>query len=308
MNNRKLIVLSAIIFPCYLISAEPSAFGAGDLSNPTPYGLTSTEATILETKKNLNKIVVKSNNQANEVDSLRERIDGLQTIIEGLSLSSRENKLKIKSLNDEYTLQRNNNSEYDKRITESVQENSKDIEKIKLQISEMSKIIDQINASYITKEEFNNLVNDVNKFKDLVAKELKTGVKPSTKKDKSENLSNTEIETKAKDLYNKKNYNESIEYYKDLIAKNYKPAYSHYMVGEIEYYRNNYAEAIAYFKKSASLYSKASYMSTLMLHTAISMDKSGDKKNAKTFYDAIISQYPDSNQAKIAKSKLNSIK
>lgn len=308
MNNRKLIVLSAIIFPCYLISAEPSAFGAGDLSNPNPYGLTSTEATILETKKNLNKIVVKSNNQANEVDSLRERIDGLQTIIEGLSLSSRENKLKIKSLNDEYTLQRNNNSEYDKRITESVQENSKDIEKIKLQISEMSKIIDQINASYITKEEFNNLVNDVNKFKDLVAKELKTGVKPSTKKDKSENLSNTEIETKAKDLYNKKNYNESIEYYKDLIAKNYKPAYSHYMVGEIEYYRNNYAEAIAYFKKSASLYSKASYMSTLMLHTAISMDKSGDKKNAKTFYDAIISQYPDSNQAKIAKSKLNSIK
>lgn len=306
MNNRKLVVLSAIIFPCYLISAEPSAFGAGDLSNPNPYGLTSTEATILETKKNLNKIVVKSNNQANEVDSLRERIDGLQTIIEGLSLSSRENKLKIKSLNDEYKLQNNNNSEYDKRITEALQENSKEIEKIKLQISEMSKIIDQINTSYIKKEEFNSLVNDVNKFKDLVAKELKTGVK--SKKTKSENLSNTEIETKAKDLYDKKKYDESIEYYKDLITKNYKPAYSHYMVGEIEYYKNNHAEAIAYFKKSASLYSKASYMPTLMLHTAISMDKSGDKKNAKTFYDAIVTQYPDSNQAKIAKSKLNSIK
>lgn len=306
MNNRKLIVLSTIIFPFYLISAEPSAFGAGDLSNPNPYGLTSTEATILETKKNLNKIVVKSNNQANEVDSLRERIDGLQTIIEGLSLSSRENKLKIKSLNDEYILQNNNNGEFDKRITEALQENSKEIEKIKLQISEMSKVIDQINTSYITKGEFNSLVNDINKFKDLVAKELKTGIK--SKKTKSENLSNSDIETKAKDLYDKKHYDESIEYYKELVAKNYKPARSHYMVGEIEYYRNNYAEAIAYFKKSASLLNNASYMPTLMLHTAISMDKSGDKKNAKTFYDAIITQYPDSNQAKIAKKKLSSIK
>jgi TolA-binding protein len=89
---------------------------------------------------------------------------------------------------------------------------------------------------------------------------------------------------------------------------NYKPAQSHYMVGEIEYYRNNYAEAIAYFKKSATLYSKASYMPTLLLHTAISMEKTGDKKNAEVFYDAVIAQFPDSTQADSAKKKLGSIK
>ncbi|OHE01989.1 MAG: hypothetical protein A2513_08510 [Sulfurimonas sp. RIFOXYD12_FULL_33_39] len=307
MNTRNLIVSLTIIFPYYLIGAEPSAFGAGDLSNPNPYGLTSTEATILETKKNLNKIVVKSNNQANEVDSLRERIDGLQTIIESLSSSSRENKLKVKSLTDEYTLQRNNESEYSKRIAESLQDNSKEIEKIKLQIIEMSKIIDQISSTYILKTEFNALVSDVNKFKDLVAKELKTG-NTKSKKTKNENMSTSEIESKAKSLYDKKQYDESLEYYKDLIAKNYKPAYCHYMVGEIEYYKNSYAEAIAYYKKSASLFNKASYMPTLMLHTAISMDKTGDKKNAKIFYDAVVSQFSDSSQAKIAKSKLSSIK
>ena len=76
-----------------------------------------------------------------------------------------------------------------------------------------------------------------------------------------------------------------------LIEKKYKPARSHYMIGEMNYYRKNYSEAIAYFKKSASLYAKASYMPTLMLHTAVSMEKTGDKKNAKSFYKGIISKY-----------------
>ncbi len=297
MNKSNIIALLAVILPYHLISAEPSAFGAGDLNNPNPYGLTSTEATLLETKKDLRKVVVKSNNQANEVDSLRERIDGLQTVIEAISSSTRENKLKLKSLEDE----KNNNSEYDKRIAESIQANSKEIEKINLQISEISKLIDSINTSYVTKEEFNSFVNSTNKVKDS---------KNSTKQKKSQNsdMSDSEIETKAKELYDKKLYGESLEYYKQLIEKNYKPANAHYMVGEIEYYRKNYSDAIAYFKKSATLHSKASYMPTLMLHTAVSMEKSGDKTNAKVFYDAIITQFPDSTHAETAKKKLSSMK
>lgn len=309
MNNSKIIALLAIILPSYLLSAEPSAFGAGNLNNPNPYGLSSTEATLLETKKNLQKVVVKSNNQANEVDSLRERIDGLQTIIETISSTSRENQLKLKSNENEMSLQRDNKSEYDKRVMESIQVNSKDIEKINLQLAEISKLIDVINKNYITKNEFNSLVNDVNKFKDLIAKELKTPVKAkSTQSTQNKELSTAEIDTKAKDFYDKKLYKESITLYKELVEKNYKPAYSHYMVGEIEYYSNNYSEAIAYFKKSATLYDKATYMPTLLLHTAISMEKSGDKKNAEIFYGAVKSQYPESKQADIAKKKLSSIK
>lgn len=309
MNNSKIIALLAIILPSYLLSAEPSAFGAGNLNNPNPYGLSSTEATLLETKKNLQKVVVKSNNQANEVDSLRERIDGLQTIIETISSTSRENQLKLKSNESEMSLQRDNKSEYDKRVMESIQVNSKDIEKINLQLAEISKLIDVINKNYITKNEFNSLVNDVNKFKDLIAKELKTPVKAkSTQSTQNKELSTAEIDTKAKDFYDKKLYKESIALYKELVEKNYKPAYSHYMVGEIEYYSNNYSEAIAYFKKSATLYDKATYMPTLLLHTAISMEKSGDKKNAEIFYGAVKSQYPESKQADIAKKKLSSIK
>ncbi|HUH43355.1 MAG TPA: tetratricopeptide repeat protein [Sulfurimonas sp.] len=302
MKSCRVVALFAITLYTHLLSAEPSAFGAGDLNNPNPYGLSSTETTLLETKKNLQKVVVKSNNQANEVDSLRERIDGLQTIIENISATSRENKLKLKSQEDGV----NNKSEYDKRVAESIQVNSKDIEKINLQLAEISKLIDRINKTYVTKDEFNSLVSDVNKFKDLLAKELK--IAPKSKNIQSKELSNAEIDTKAKDFYNKKLYKESRELYKELISKSYKPAYSHYMVGEIEYYTNNYSEAIAYFKSSATLYDKATYMPTLLLHTAISMEKSNDKKNAKIFYNAVMSQYPDSSQAGIAKKKLSSIK
>jgi len=303
MNSSKIIALLAVILPHYLISAEPSAFGAGDLNNPNPYGLTSTEATLLETKKNLQKVVVKSNTQANEFDSLRERVDGLQTIIESINTSTYDNKLKIKSLEDA----NNRKNEYDKRVIESVQVNSKDIEKINLQIIEISKLIDIINHSYVKKDEFNSLVSDVNKLKDLMVKDSGTKSK-TTAKTQDTNLPNAELEKKAKDLYDKKLYSESIELYKSLAEKNYKPALSHYMVGEIEYYKKNYADAIAFFKKSASLNAKADYMPVLMLHTAMSMEKTGDKKNAAVFYDAVISQYPQTEHAKTAKSKLNSIK
>ncbi|MDX9756090.1 MAG: tetratricopeptide repeat protein [Sulfurimonas sp.] len=307
MSSSKIIAILAVILPHYLIAAEPSAFGAGDLNNPNPYGLTSTEATILETKKNLNKIVVKSNNQANEFDSLRERVDGLQTIIESINTSTHNNKLKIKSLEDENSRK----SEYDKRIIESIQVNTKDVEKIHLQIIEISKLLDVINLSYVKKDEFNSLVNDMNKLKSLMLKDSSSKDstnKSKTIKSKDSELPNADVEKKAKALYDKKSYAESVELYKELAEKNYKPALSNYMIGEIEYYRKNYADAIAYFKKSATLHSKAGYMPVLMLHTAASMEKIGDVKNAKVFYDAIITQYPESEHAKSAKSKLNSIK
>ncbi|MCK9455149.1 tetratricopeptide repeat protein [Sulfurimonas sp.] len=313
MNIVKLIATLAIIFSSSLLNAEPSAFGAGDLNNPNPYGLTQTEAVLLETKKNLNKVVVKSNNQANEVESLRERIDGLQTVVESISTSSHENRLKLKSLIDENEIKGQTSIEHEKRVSKAIKQNSdliivntNEIEKINLLIVEISKIVDSINKSYVTKSEFNSLVNDVNKFKDLVAKELKETT--TVKKSSTEGMSNGDIETEAKSLYDRKNYTQAIKYYKQLIEKNYKPARSHYMIGEMEYYRKNYAEAIAYFKKSASLYSKADYMPVLMLHTAISMQETGDEKNATSFYNALISQHPQSKEAKTATSRLSKIK
>ncbi len=306
MKISFLVVFIATIISCDLLGAEPSAFGAGDLSNPSPYGLTSKEKVILQNKKNLHNVVAKSNDQANKVDSLRERLDGLQTIVEGLSQKSHKNKWDIKKLDEKNLQQIKNSNEYEKRLSEVSQLNSEIIQSNKVVISELSLLLNTINSTYITKDEFNVLVNDVNTFKELVAKELK---KLSTPKKSSLNdMSMAEITKKARAFYDKKYYTKSIEYYTYLVEKNYKPARAHYMIGEMQYYRKNYGEAIAYFKKSAKLYPKASYMPILMLHTAISMEKTGDTKNAKSFYNGIILKYPESKYAVDAIKYLETIK
>jgi len=307
MKRSFLVTFIIVAFlPFNLLSAEPSAFGAGDLSNPKPYGLTTSEEVVLQNKKNLRKVVLTTNDQATKVDSLRERIDGLQTIIEGLSRKSQENKLKLKEVYDNNLKQLTSSNEYEKRLSEVSQNNTENIEKLKLVVSELSTLLDNINKTYVTKDDFNGLVNDFNKFKSLVAKELKKT--PSAKKSHFSSKSNAQIAKDSYAYYKKKYYTKAINGYSYLIDKNYKPAYAHYMIGEMKYRRKNYAEAIAYFKKSASLYSKASYMPDLMLHTARAMQLTGDKKNAKSFYKAIVAKYKRSSQAKSAKKYLSLMK
>ena len=96
MKHSTIVLILSTLSPILLYSAEPSAFGAGDLTSSTPYGLTSNEKVILDTKDKLHKVSVKSNNQANKLDSLRERIDGLQSIVESLSRKAHNNKINLK--------------------------------------------------------------------------------------------------------------------------------------------------------------------------------------------------------------------
>jgi len=294
-----LLIVAAV--PTLLLSAEPSAFGAGDLSSPEPYGLTSNEKVILETKDKLKKVAQKSNSQAGQLDSLRERIDGLQSIVESIGRNTHNNRINLDKLKEEENLGFSNATEYQTRLSDSIQQNAKQIEEIKANILELSKLLDEINAKYVTKDEYNTLVTSVNDFKDLVAKELKSGKKATSHSSKQ---SSAAIYNLAKKYYDKKYYTKAIQNYEVLIQRRYKPAYAHYMIGEMNYKRKNYANAISYFKKSSSLYAKAKYMPILMLHSAISMDKTGDKAHAKAFYNAIIAKYPNSKEAKEAKQRL----
>jgi len=305
MNKYTLTAFIAVTVPLLLYSAEPSAFGAGDLNNPQPYGLTTSERVILENKKKLHKVQIKSNNQANEVDSLRERLDGLQSIIESLSRKAHNNKVNLAQLNEQNMKSSESADEYEKRLSSIIEENSQNIKKLNLVIPELSKLVDSINENYVSKDEFNTLVSDINKFKALMAKELSSSTKTIAKKSSFESMSNAEVAKKAKAFYNKQYYTDAIKHYDYLIEKNYKPAFAHYMIGEMNYKRKNYATAISYFKKSASLYKKASYMPNLMLHTAISMRNTGDEKNAQAFFNGVISKYPDSKEAAEAQKYLN---
>ncbi|WP_373070521.1 tetratricopeptide repeat protein [Sulfurimonas sp.] len=309
MKDRLLVLsLTTFLFTLVLNADEPSAFGAGDLNNPSPYGLTKEEQLLLQNNQKLKKVTVKSNNQSNELESLRDRIDGIQTIIENLSRKSHENTIDLNKLNKLNEDEQNSSKEFENRLLDISSQNQKEIENLKLIIKELSALIDEINKNYVTKNEFNTLVKNVNSFKDLVSKELKVTNKNNTKTDDFRSQSNAQVAKDAKKNYDKKYYTKAINMYTYLIEKNYKPAYAHYMIGEMKYYRKNYSDAIAYFKKSAELYSKASYMPTLMYHTAFAMKYTGDNKNAKTFFRALITKYPNSKYISEAKKQVELIK
>jgi len=257
----------------------------------------------------LNSVKQQSDSQSRQIESLRSRIDGLQTILEGLTEKSQNNKIELsKMLSAQETLQMSEQERL-KLMEESVRANEQNILKLKTLMDELSVMIDTLNSNYVTKDDYNRLVNDVNDFKVLVGKELKNiGRKATSTAGSSDPYANMNSRTLAKlafENYNKLYFSKAIPQYEELIRRKHKPAYAHYMIGEMWHYRKKYDKAISYYKASAALYDKASYMPTLLLHTAESMEKTGDYENAKAFYQAVVLKYPDSKEAKSAQQRLD---
>ncbi|NPA65442.1 MAG: hypothetical protein GXO11_01025 [Epsilonproteobacteria bacterium] len=301
MKYSAIISAFIVAVPLTLLASEPSAFGAGDLTSPEPYGLTPNEEVILKTKKELKKIEHKSKSQESQLDSLRERLDGLQSIVESLSRKAHNNKVNLEKLKEEENKAFSTTNEYEQRLAESIEENAKKLQEVQDALLAVTKDIDR---NYVTKDEYNRLVKSFNNFKSLVAKELKSGAKGNSSNAKKSKLSSAELYNLAKKHFDKKYYTKAIEEYEELIRRKYKPAYAHFMIGEMNFKRKNYAKALTYFKKSSQLYSKASYMPTLLLHSAIAMDRTGDKTHARKFYKAVIAKYPNTKEAKEAKRLL----
>ena len=119
--------------------------------------------------------------------------------------------------------------------------------------------------------------------------------------------SNSLIFNEGVTKFMQKDYSQAQDRFIITDSKGYKVASSNYYLGEIAYYSADYENAIFFFKKSAGIDNKTSYIDTLLLHTGISFEKSGKIEKAKGFYKNILEYYPDSKSAKIAKSKLGKL-
>jgi len=117
----------------------------------------------------------------------------------------------------------------------------------------------------------------------------------------------SKLYTQGVRLFMKHKYSEAKKNFEMTDKKNYKRASSNYYLGEIAYYTKKYNEAIRYFKKSVKIYDKASYNDRMLLHTAISLEKINDNRQAKIFYQMIIESYPDKPSAIVAKENLTQL-
>lgn len=281
------LVLPILFIGSLLGASEISVFGAGDLHSANPYGLTKEEKLILENKKEIEGVLRKSSQQNEKVQSVAERLDGLQGVIEGLTQQVHEHSLLYSKL-------QNQNSD-DVNSTQ-IEANTNAILQIKDLLNELSTIVDEINNNYVTKEQFAALIKEL-KINTPVA-----SVKPPEK------MSSSEIEKEADKLFKAKKYSESEVYFNQMVQKKYKTPYALYMLGEIAYEQKDYKSAVARYKQSASADEKAGYMPSLLLHSGVSMQKSGDKVSAKAFYQAVIAKYGSSGAAKEAENYLSKLK
>ena len=264
----KRIVLGVYICSVMLY-AEPSVYGNSS------YGNSANTKAIASLKR--------------QVAQQKERIAGLTSIVEGLSASV-------------------NSLEHANKQSTQTGENTNSTKLLQ----DLGIMIDEINENYVSKEELEKLLESKGKkFPTKVKSKNKSKPKDTVEKSPSkESLASkgtAKLYSEGVRLFVKKRYDEAKKRFTLTDEKGYKPAASNYYMGEIAYYTKKYEDAIFYFKKSAGLYDKASYIDVLLLHTAISLEKTGEKSQARAFYENIIENYADQKSAAIARKKLEKL-
>ncbi|ECQ5882471.1 tetratricopeptide repeat protein [Campylobacter coli] len=312
-------IFSVALIGATLLYAESSAFGAGDLTSDSPYGLTSGEKLLKE------KLDTLSNNDAqvnSRISEIEQRVEGLQSTLEGINSQYAKSNSRLTQLEANFEAMENNLSTELQNLKAYVEEsrkiqdtNNKQIKKI---LAELSSLVDSINANYVSKDDLNDfnlsanntLIIPTSDDKNATSlKENNASVIPVKEKevkqidDSWKKKKNNEIlDLAIKDL-NDNSYENSKTKLNYLISKQYKPARANFWLGEIEYKQKKYNNAIAYYKTSSALSTKGDYFPKLLYHTAISLDKIGDPKTANGFYKALKTNYPNSPEAKASPNR-----
>jgi TolA-binding protein len=225
------------------------------------------------TKKNSREIFILKQ----KISQLKEKIEGLKSIVEGQSNTIEQLRAKT-----------NNNLE---NIVNQLSQRVATIESELKDIKSMKASTTQIMPKSET------VANNTNKEKNIDI----TDTKKEPKSTSTKKLSSKELFKQSVLDFNNAKLTKAKEGFKNLIKRSYKRASSNYYLGEIAFKKGRYKEAIEYYQKSVTLNDSASYMANLLLHTAISLKKKGRSSEAKTFFNAVITSYPDTKAAKEAK-------
>ncbi len=245
------------------------------LAEPSVYGNTSS---LGSAKKNRNAII----SLQEEISQLKQEVEGLKSIVEGLGIS----------LNRVQQKEANTGSRSDAKL-----------------LQYLSGMIDKINSEYVSKRELKKVLKNtsIKVVKDN-SKSIATSEEQPKKEKKSESrltkADSAALYSRGVRLVKKKKYSMAKLRFDILKARGYKKASTNFYLGEIAYRTKKYVDAIAYYKVSAGANENANYMDTLLLHTGISLEKRGDKSQAKRFFQAIVDGYPDTGSAKVAKRHL----
>lgn len=118
--------------------------------------------------------------------------------------------------------------------------------------------------------------------------------------------SNDELFIEAEKAYKSNKTDEAKIKFTKLLEKKYaKRAIVNFYLGEIEYKSKNFREALRHFQESISTDDKSSFLQLMMFHSALSLEKLGDKSSAKKILESMIKTYPNNYLIPSAKKKLS---
>ena len=311
---KKIIPLLFVI-TSLTVAEEVSVYGASN--QDSSYGLSATEKHILKNQSNISNLSSKLEEINSLVKSINGRLEGLESTYEGDSKKLNDLSLKLNQSSDLASNEQASNV------------NQSDLNSLKAALTKLTTMVNKINAEYVSSTELEKNMQqfitreEFEAFKKAMGIKTPQGTAKTTVESKEKlvdattsNISSVELKTAddkikfmadAKKDYDAKIYNSAIPKFEKLIEINYKPAENNYYLGDMLFKRKKYDQAIVHFKKSAMLNDKASYMPTLLLNSAISFENTKDKENAKNFYSTLIELYPNSQEAKTAKTNLNKL-
>ena len=273
---KKKFIFAALFGAVFLFSEEVSVFDAGNVNSENPYGLTENEQILLKNKQRLDQIQSSLRTQEDDIDGLRSVIEGTNKQIS--NLEQRLSDVEIRATG------KSNSNKVSTINKQEITQMQDDIAWIKEQI----KIINSKLGNTITQQK----KNDVDFKKKSDTQDIENTPKSSA-----------EILKEADELYKNKNYTDAKGLYSTLKTVKFQPAKVNFMLGEIAYFEQDYNTALVYYKTSLNLSDESEFMSKLLYHSAISLDKIGDTKNANKFYSYLKSKFPNSKEANAAPNR-----
>jgi tol-pal system protein YbgF len=132
-----------------------------------------------------------------------------------------------------------------------------------------------------------------------------TGTEPGKKKDKEA------LYAAAYQTFKDGQFDKSRTEFKNFLAAYPNTEYAgnaQFWIGECYFFEKNYEQAILEYEKVAKNYPKGNKVPYALLKQALSFLKLNDKTSAKLILQQVIRDFPNTNQARIARSKLQEIK
>ena len=280
--------------PLFLL-ADVNPFNAGNLNSSNPYGLTPQEKAILNNKKSIENMKKEIQSVKNDINKLNDNL-AQKFVSYDETLSDLKNKSQaMQTIIDEIDTFNKNVINLKKRVSN-----------LEANLSNLEQNITKLNNNYFRLKES---VNEIVKIQNQNFQYLTNSIQNILNQIKELNISPKEAFKKAKTLYFSGKINKAERLFLISLNGNYLPATSSFYLGEIEYKKKNYKQALAFYKKSINLYSnKTSFTTKLLFHTGVSFEKLGMKKNAKLTFKKLINDFPNSKYSNLAKKELVKLK